>query len=355
MSVLFVLPFIPSKNAPQAGHRLAFDFIANEAAKTRVDVFLILRKRVEVPNDLKELLGGRISIYEISPRSILTNILCFRFFIYPRFLTRYSKFIFNELKNLCKINQYDKIIFEFSQTFLYGFLLSKFKNPSSKLIFSIHDLQTQVVLRGRDFESPLLYWTIRSEAKLLGAADSLRVLSEKDKIFVENLLDLSLPIEIKKPSLAPFVYSVKHQRVNSPSESNTLIYWGAMSRRENEVAVIYFHDKVLTRLHKNGFKYKLFIVGSNPSEKVKSLSSDLIMVTGFLEDPSEFFLRASIGVIPLEKGAGVKLKTLELLESGISRVIATPVGAEGISDATGRLFVKNLNDFYANLVSWYKN
>jgi len=53
------------------------------------------------------------------------------------------------------------------------------------------------------------------------------------------------------------------------------------------------------------------------------------VVTGFLEDPSDVFNAATIAVVPLRMGAGIKVKTMECLMMGLPTV-ATSVGAEGI-------------------------
>ena len=97
---------------------------------------------------------------------------------------------------------------------------------------------------------------------------------------------------------------------------------------------------------------KFYIVGSKPSEKIKSLASEDIIVTGFVEDPKDYFNIMDISVIPLRYGAGIKIKVLESLASGIP-VITTDVGAEGINVVNGKSalisnkpeeFIKNIND-----------
>ena len=49
-----------------------------------------------------------------------------------------------------------------------------------------------------------------------------------------------------------------------------------------------------------------------------------------------------IRIAPLLSGAGIKVKTLEMLRSGLP-VVATPIGAEGITDP--RLYVADLSQF----------
>jgi glycosyltransferase involved in cell wall biosynthesis len=117
-----------------------------------------------------------------------------------------------------------------------------------------------------------------------------------------------------------------------------------MNREENELAVLKFlelyHDLLIQE------NYKLYIVGNKPSQKILNLASSNIIVTGFVEDPSEYFIKAELGIVPLVSGAGIKVKTLEMLECGM-KVISTPIGAEGITD--DKLIISKLENFWKYL------
>ena len=154
-------------------------------------------------------------------------------------------------------------------------------------------------------------------------------------------------IIVKPPQLSNFIYQVK--RHSQKIEKKSLLFWGAMNRPENEQAILTFIDNCFYKLRQKDSEFKLYIVGSSPTKKLLAFKSDNIVITGFVEDPTAFFEKAEIGIVPLIKGAGIKLKTLEMLEAGLP-VIATTVGAEGV-DFTGKKMVVSDNfDEWVNLI-----
>jgi glycosyltransferase involved in cell wall biosynthesis len=353
MKTLLVLPFMPAKNADKAGHRLSYDIIHTLCETGDVHLFLIVREAERhIPPELVALCGAQnIQVHVISNKDIIKEILTGGWRDYPRMITRYSRSISGKLIAYCAQHQFTTVRFEFSQTFKYGHYLKQTAAGLATMVqLSVHDLQIQVALRKRSLESWLFYWAYTTERRMLKSGDEIIVLSEKDKVFIHNLLDVSSTVTVVPPSLSPFVYSVK--RPPQGVRKNTLLFWGAMNRVENEAAVLHF-VQVLEKLRAAGYLYHLYIVGSKPGPKVQQLACDHIDVTGFLEDPSAYFASSAIGIVPLSMGAGVKLKTLELLHAGLP-VLATPVGAEGIADNSGRMRVIDLAHFESELVRLYE-
>ena len=73
-------------------------------------------------------------------------------------------------------------------------------------------------------------------------------------------------------------------------------------------------------------------------------------MTGFVDDVRKYFSLLDIGVIPLIKGAGIKIKTVEMLYSEIP-VVSTTVGIEGIlaEDKKEFLLAENEEEFIKNI------
>jgi glycosyltransferase involved in cell wall biosynthesis len=71
------------------------------------------------------------------------------------------------------------------------------------------------------------------------------------------------------------------------------------------------------------------VAGACPPPDITSNAADGLDVTGFLDDPAPCFCRAHLAILPLSSGAGVKVKVLECLASGLP-VLTTAIGAEGI-------------------------
>jgi glycosyltransferase involved in cell wall biosynthesis len=181
------------------------------------------------------------------------------------------------------------------------------------------------------------------ERRLLPKVDRAVVLSEKDRRLLVAL-GFTSSIVVDYPVVSDAFASVRRDRY----ERHTMLFWGAMNRRENEDAVLWFVSNILPRVTEVIPGAVLLVVGANPSERVKALGNEHVVVTGFVEDPIPYFERAAVAVAPLRFGAGIKLKVLEALAAGLC-VIGTEVAAEGVRD-DARLFVADSESHFASIV-----
>ena len=205
-----------------------------------------------------------------------------------------------------------------------------------------------MVLRAPLFERLLFSaFTYRYEERLLRLFDQITVLSRKDKYLIDGVYPYC-NVEVEQPSLSPFVHKVKRKLASIAPAS--LLFWGAMNRAENEEAVLFFVRHCLPELRARFPHMVLYVVGNGPSERIRKLKDATVVVTGFVEDPSPYFERAALGIVPLRRGAGVKLKTLEMLAAGL-QVVSTYVGAEGVDGPRDGLKVVDRSAFTAAVVS----
>jgi glycosyltransferase involved in cell wall biosynthesis len=328
MKQLFVTPFLPQKNAPQAGHRLAFDYLTKQSAESDVDVLIISRFPVDEKDIEFRANVGNVYIRKTNLLDMIPPFLAHPLRFAPRFFTRYRKSISDFLCDLVEKNGYDSVRLEFSQSFAYARDLRARFGDRIELVLGMHDVQIQVVLRIKTVEGRLFArQTFDLEQEILKLADKVLVLSNKDAQLVNALYPGVNSLQVLPIPLPAFMSNIK--RTKDTVQRGNILFWGAMKRRENEEALLNFIESTFLPLRRRGLPLKLFVVGSDPSERVKRLSSDDICVTGFVEDPKTYFEAADIGVVPLLSGAGVKLKTLEMLAAKLP-VVSTPLGAEGV-------------------------
>ncbi len=347
--ILFISAHAPTYKYPQAGQKIAFNNLQEYInSGNKIDV-LVIANRVEIDaaSDLIYLfnqLNNNIYYYPLTKINKISS--CLKYYYIPlKFATRSQTKIYTQITELITKNTYDIIHFEYSHAAVYIELVLGLINPEfTKIVISIHDIVTQSLLR-KTVNNPILgveaARTFNYEMKIYSTANNLWVLSQKDKDILTSLFSISPDkIFVKAPKLSDFVYQV--QRKSEQIEQNTLLFWGAMNRPENEEAILEFIDSCFQSLLQKDSNFKLFIVGSNPSKKVRDMASKNIIITGFIENPITFFERAGMGIVPLKTGAGIKLKTLEMLQAGLP-VISTSIGAEGIDIAGKQLIV---NDYF---------
>ncbi len=265
--------------------------------------------------------------------SKLFSIIIFIFFplLYPQITRRFKIEVLNKLR------EQQHIILNFTQTFIYALFL---KNRNIDLI--IHDVLLQVELRkNRFFLLPFIYFWEFIFFRIINNV-TLYTLSNKDKqlimkyyfvksdkIKVLDLIDLiSKDINLNQKPLLKKDYieisEIQKLILNHQTDNLTFGIIGAWKRDEN-----YYGLKTLIKgINEN--KISLLICGSN-IERLSLIDFNNININlaGFVEDINTFFNSIDLLIIPLEKGAGVKIKVLQSLIYGVP-CIGTKVAFEGI-------------------------
>jgi len=332
--LLYVVPHCPSPDAHQAGQKTAFQFLVELSKMYDVDLVILCKSNElllcqETYPALKAH-ARHIVVISISPVGrILGMIFGLLFGLPPRLSTRVSPSVIFKIRQLITVEKkYDLLWLEFSQ----AFWVTKLAKANTEVVLSAHDIQTQLVASKTLIEQLVfLGFTFYTEKLLFSYASRVRVQSLNDKWLLHTLFKVPLEkIELAEPVISSFVTSVL--RSVEKVEPHSLLFWGAMGREENSTAIVDFVRSQFVVLKKSYPAAKLYIIGSNPPNEVRSLANDSIVVTGFVDDPTKYFELASVGIAPLIMGAGIKVKVLEMLRAGIP-VVSTPVGAEGISNS----------------------
>lgn len=115
---------------------------------------------------------------------------------------------------------------------------------------------------------------------------------------------------------------------------NTILFTGLMSYPPNVAAATELAQDVLPLVKKQIPDAKLILCGSDPSESVKTLESDAVEVTGYVESVTPYLSESTVFANPLRHGAGSSLKVFEALASGIP-LVSTTKGVRGIRKLQG--------------------
>jgi glycosyltransferase involved in cell wall biosynthesis len=123
-------------------------------------------------------------------------------------------------------------------------------------------------------------------------------------------------------------------------EPGTLVFVGALDWPPNADAIRWFRTKVWPRIAQEEPTARWIVVGKSPPADILHWPEEdrNIEVTGYVDDVRPDLLRASVVIVPLRSGGGMRLKILEAMAAG-KTVVSTPMGAEGISARSGEEIV----------------
>lgn len=119
-------------------------------------------------------------------------------------------------------------------------------------------------------------------------------------------------------------------------ERNKIVFTGVMGYAPNEDAVSYFAEDIFPLVRVKRPQAQFWIVGSEPSERVKALTRmQGIHVTGKVDDIRPYVRSAAVFVCPLRLGSGVKNKILAAMAME-KATVATPISIDGLDVADDR-------------------
>lgn len=115
-----------------------------------------------------------------------------------------------------------------------------------------------------------------------------------------------------------------------------LVFIGAMDNLANIDAVCFFSTQILPRIKEIYPDTTFDIVGSRPAPEVLALQNQPgINVTGKVPSMVDYLHKATVCVVPMRTGFGIKNKTLEAMAAGVP-VVASDRGLEGLAvDSAG--------------------
>lgn len=347
MKILYLTSFIPKRNASQAGVNVTFDIIETIKQNyhdSKVDVVGMINEDEynSVEHENLEYVDNKyfIPIKKINKiKNILLNINK------PIISSvRYDNKMVKTLTKIIEDNNYDYVIIDYTQNIAYIEIIKKIK-PKIKVAIVEHDVSFLSFERKYKNSENIIKRNIlkieynrifRYEKDMLKKYDYIYTLNYKDRALLKEFSNVGVII--------PYFNRFKLNK--EKHESFNIMFWGAMNRKENEDAVMFFMDSIWPYINKEQNNVKFYIVGSKPTDKIKALESKDVIVTGFVEDPKEYFNMMDLSVIPLRYGAGIKIKVLECLAAGIP-IITTNIGAEGINLKHGKnsLIVNTADEF----------
>jgi len=197
-----------------------------------------------------------------------------------------------------------------------------------------------------DSNSDSDYWK-RIEFFLADMADEILVVSDVEKQILEK------QGYENKVSVITNVHENMGCKL-SFEDRKGLLFIGGFLHTPNEDAMLWFIERIFPKIEQAIKGITCSIVGSHPTDAVRSLAGENVYVTGYIEDVTPYFENSRVFVSPLRYGAGVKGKIGQSLSFGLP-VVTTAVGAEGMGCINGEnmLLAEDEDEFAQKVITLY--
>ncbi len=117
-----------------------------------------------------------------------------------------------------------------------------------------------------------------------------------------------------------------------------IVFSGNMFHPPNVDGILYFLTEILQLVLRESPLATLWIVGAEPDPQIRAAAArfgDRVVITGRVDDMSEYLRRAKVSICPVRLKIGVQTKVLEAL-SWATPVVTTSAGNSGIGACSGR-------------------
>jgi GT2 family glycosyltransferase/glycosyltransferase involved in cell wall biosynthesis len=168
---------------------------------------------------------------------------------------------------------------------------------------------------------------LQLESKIWHAVDVVLYPSDEETGFIRAQYP-----EVRAQTISPYIYPQASNYIQrEPVNNNRIIFVAGFGHPPNTDAAKWFVKEILPEIKTRIGDVEVYLIGSNPSDEVKVLASDKVVVTGYVTDEQllAYYLSARVAVVPLRYGAGIKNKVIEAMAYG-TPLVTTDVGAQGL-------------------------
>jgi len=355
--LLFLSAYLPSPSAPQAGQKTAFRHL--HWLSQLYDISLIaFRNEAEREVSCSELkaICREVHLFNVTKQTRIAGA-CRKPGVPLLVSARWHAGFRTKLREVRKLHEFARVHCEWSQMAEY---LSDLPAISDRWI-SAHEVVSQFyerkALTVSGLKSAFWHWEAARakqwEKLRYGQAHTILIQSAKDAALLNELVTGKTRVKV----IPPYFERYRPRMRKSNSAGPVLLFWGALSRAENSEAALWLGRELLPELLKDLPNTRLILAGSNPPANVRALASDRVTVTGFIENPQAVFDQANMAVLPLFRGAGIKVKVIECLAAGLP-VLTNTIGSEGIAAGeSDGLFVRepDARSYTATLRDWWRS
>ncbi len=172
------------------------------------------------------------------------------------------------------------------------------------------------------------------EGRVCREADAVIAVSDADARLLRRLAPGARLVVL--PNGVDTVAFAYREPSTAPAAPPTLLFTGTMDYRPNVDAMLWFAAVIWPRLRAARPDLRCLIVGKSPDARLLAAARRApgLEVTGAVPDVRPYLAAATVYVVPMRMGSGVRLKVLEAMAAGVP-VVSTGIGLEGVAAVAG--------------------
>ncbi|AKV65790.1 MULTISPECIES: glycosyltransferase family 4 protein [Microcystis] len=341
MNILMIsstFPYPPSKGGTQGR---TFNLLKHLSKNH--DITLIVQRTADVGDEEVEKLGNFVSKLVVFPRprdattGIIAKLQRLAQFLQtgtpPNVLFGYSQEMQNWIDRAVKSQKFSVITSEHSVNEIY------IRSEWQRQIRTVIDVHSS------------LYQTCKSQLEIGVSSQKLRdrlylpLLRRYEQKTVQKFSKIVVTTDEDQKQMEEFapngeIYLIPNAvdldlfpYRSQDAAGHNLVFIGGLDYWVNIDAACFLAREILPRIQLTYPDTTLTLVGANPSLEVQELTKlKGVIVTGRVPSMTTYLHQATVAVIPLRTGFGMKFKTLESMAAGVP-VVASDRGLEGLTVA----------------------
>ncbi len=310
----------------------------------------------------KSIFNERQQFFSLINRSVLDKSKIQRLFNFGSIKQVYTDEMFLLVKNKIENNDYDYIIIDHLRVYsIVRGLYNLIKSKKIKIIYVAHNieyvnLEESIKFEKNIFNKILMYFSNfglkKLEQEILQRTHITWALTHEDKNKLKTISNKCVFYVV--PTFFRWKKVKNNESLNLTSK--TLLILGSMNWYPNVIGTTHFVKEVFNKIIEIDADFKLYIVGQKPTQTVKNLSSNSVIVTGRVESVDEYIKKSDVLIIPNKLGSGIKIKFYEAVFKGIPVICYEENIVGYYSKLLKKPFVvNNENDFVSSIFKVYSD
>jgi polysaccharide biosynthesis protein PslH len=353
MNILFVCRFLPHPWVRDSGGQDVYHYIAALSERHSISLISFVTPGQEEAVDSMRRLCEKVVAVPYRPDALFARLWRAGWrLLLPRVYGRVFSLCYRKsLRDLLNHISFDVVIVD-GMMAQYGNLIHKTKKILDEIdVYSVvayHIYSNEKRCLSRMWA--MLDWLKQQvfELQYASSYDGVLVRSKEDQEFLKRFIP-SQNITVLLPwfeGLDTLLEITSHR-----PKGNRLLFLGAMNLPANVEAVHYFVQSVFPMIRQRVPDAEFYIVGGSPVPSVWRLTAVRgVVVTGEVEDLKPYYEHCAVNVVPLLRGGGIIVKTLNGMAAG-RPTIATSWGNAGTGAQPGRdLIVVDEPELFADTV-----